>query len=143
MKTTVQIEWKDLKFGSKDTTISLIIRGNPSDEQILMLTKLKAAGTGFATLSSAQMDIDDYIEENHVEHEGVEYTVNPDGTVDVDPNQVTIEEAAAAEADNVTDLETERKRRGRRKKVEEPAPEPDPIDGDDLLPAITEDELPF
>lgn len=76
MKTTVKVEWKDLKFGAKDTTVTLVIKGDPTDEQILTLTKLKAAGTGYATLCSAQMDIDDYddeeLEENRVTLDDIE-----------------------------------------------------------------------
>lgn len=139
MKTTVRVEWKDLKFGAKETTVSLIIKGDPSDEQILTLTKLKAAGMGYATLATEQMDIDDYDEDDN-DHEGIAYTVENDGTVDVDPGQISIEDIetdadnddALPESDKVTDLASKRQQKAQ----EATRTDDKPMSKDD-------DDLPF
>lgn len=58
MKTTVKVEFGKVTFGDK-ITLPMEIKGDLTDEQILTITKLSAKA-GFATLSSAQMDIEDY-----------------------------------------------------------------------------------
>lgn len=60
MKTTVKVGFKDLKFGAKETTLPLVIKGDLSDAQKLALINIVGAGTGYAAISSAQADIDDY-----------------------------------------------------------------------------------
>jgi len=97
MKTKVKVEFGDIKFGNK-TVLPLVIKGDLTDGQILALTKLASAKDGFAVLSSAQMDMEDYDDRDEENvRDGVGYRQNSDGTVDVDRGkQLTIEDAAAA-----------------------------------------------
>lgn len=79
------------------------------------------------------MSIEDFYEEPT---EGLQYSVHPDGTVDVDHSQVTLDDVVETAASNVTDLAVEREKR--RKKEEAPAA------NDDLLPGVADDDdLPF
>ncbi|MEC0248866.1 hypothetical protein P4H65_24030 [Paenibacillus chitinolyticus] len=92
MKTTVKINFTDLNTNKKDEqVIKLTVRGDLSDEQILTLYKLKKQGVGFVDLYSAQTDIDDFAEDDD-DHEGIEYTVNNDGTAEVDSEQLSIDD---------------------------------------------------
>jgi hypothetical protein len=84
MKTTVKVGFKDLKFGAKETTLPLVIKGDLSDAQKLALINIAAAGTGFVVISSAQADIDDYDEEGDYTPDDKtrgSYKVASDGTV--------------------------------------------------------------
>lgn len=129
----IMAEFASLQRDSKKTALKFHIKGD-SEEKAIPLYRF--AGRNVAlNLQASQMSIDDYYGDET--HEGIEYSVNPDGTVDVDPNQLTMDEVAAA--DNVSDLEEARKKRGRRKK-DEPAEE---ASDDDELLAANEDELPF
>ncbi|WP_019536570.1 hypothetical protein [Paenibacillus ginsengihumi] len=129
----ITAEFASLQRDSKKTALKFAIKGD-SEEKAIKLYPFAGRNVTL-NLQASQMSIEDYYGDER--HEGVEYKVNGDGTVDVDTNQMTIDEATDTEPDNVADLETERKKRGRRKK-DEPA-ETD----DDALPAAGEDELPF
>lgn len=167
MKTKIAAYFNDFNAGAKDV-IKLEIRGELTDEQIVKLHKLKRNDV-IVTLESGQMDLEDY-EDDHegMQYEGMQYTVNQDGTVDVEQGQMTLEEAAAAAeqaqeqeqaeeqeqeqdgqgetSDKVTDIAQERKRRGRprkqdkeEKQEEQLAAAPD----DELPPLAGDDDLPF
>ncbi|UHA74419.1 hypothetical protein [Paenibacillus sp. 481] len=118
MKTQIQAYFNDFNAGAKKDVIKLEIRGKLTDEQIVKLHKLKGNEV-FVSLASGQMEIDDY-EQN--DHEGIQYKVNSDGSVDVPPAQVTIDEVTAAvdtdkAAETVADTD--------RKQSEESEPEPE------------------
>ncbi len=129
----VTAEFMNMQRDSKKTVMKFAIKGD-SEEKAQQLYRFAGRNVTLGVQPS-QMSIDEFYSEND-DREGIEYNVNPDGTVDVDENQLTIDDAAAA-ADNVADLETERKKRGRKKK-DEPADT-----DDDALPVVNEDELPF
>jgi len=95
MKTTVKINFTDFNTNKNDEqVIKLTVRGDLSDEQILTIYKLKKQGVGFVDLYSAQTDIDDFAEDED-DHEGIEYTVNSDGTAEVDSEQLSIDDVPA------------------------------------------------
>ncbi|MEY9091882.1 hypothetical protein [Paenibacillus sp. RC84] len=103
MKTTVKINFTDLNTDKKDEqVIKLTVRGDLSDEQILTLYKLKKQGIGFVDLYSAQTDIDDFAKDDD-DHEGIEYTVNGGGTVEVDADQLSIDDLPEENEDTKED----------------------------------------
>ncbi|MGG4498006.1 hypothetical protein [Brevibacillus reuszeri] len=88
MKTEVKALFKDFNAGEKKDVLKFELKGDMTDAQIVALHKLKG-GQVFVHISSSQMDIDDLDEESH---EGLQYSVNGDGTVVVPANQMTIDE---------------------------------------------------
>ncbi|MED1792828.1 hypothetical protein P4V54_09105 [Brevibacillus nitrificans] len=88
MKTEVKALFKDFNAGEKKDVLKFELKGDLTDAQLVALHKLKG-GQVFINISSSQMDLDDIDDE---EHEGVEYSVNGDGTVDVAPNQLSIDD---------------------------------------------------
>jgi hypothetical protein len=117
------------------------------------------------TVQPSQMSIEEFYADDH---DGLEYTVNADGTVDVPKDQLSFDEIAAAQdgdaadgdtqgtegveadqvaTDNVADLEKERKRRGRPKKNTYAYPTPDestPVaETDEDALSTPDDILPF
>lgn len=125
----VTAEFATLQRDSKKTVLKFAIKGDSEDKAVMLY---RHAGTNVTLhLEPSQMSIDDFYDEPAA---GLQYTVHRDGTVDVDQNQVTIDEVAAA-ADKVTDLEEERRKR--RKKDDSGAMD------DDLLPDVSDDDLPF
>ncbi|WP_068775809.1 hypothetical protein [Paenibacillus sp. FJAT-26967] len=109
MKTTVKINFTDFNTNNKnEQVIKLTVRGELSDEQILTIYKLKKQGVGFVDLFSAQTDIDDFeVEEEEEDHDGIEYTINGNGTVDADSDQVSIDDVpdeAAAKVEEQADI---------------------------------------
>ncbi|SDW79634.1 hypothetical protein [Paenibacillus sp. CF384] len=98
MKTILGVNFTKFNTNKKDETVlEFQVRGDLSDEQILALHKLKAAGQVTLGVGSSQMDIDDI--RSAVQHEGIRGTIDKDGSVNVDDGgrQLTLEEAAAAE----------------------------------------------
>ena len=152
----IQAEFATLQRDSKKTALKFNIKG---DNEKASAELYRLAGMNVElSLQSSQMSIDEFYDNDH---EGVQYTVNPDGTVEVDQGQITLEEAAAAAeqaqeqeadgqqgepSDKVADIAQERKRRGRprkqdkdEKQEEQPAAVPD----DELPPLAGDDDLPF
>src|SRR5690606_28790643 len=129
-----------LQRDSKKTALKFNIKGD-SEDKVIKFYPLAGRNVTL-NLAASQMSIDDYYEGE--DHEGLEYNVNPDGTVSVDPDQVTLEEAAAASevepevgeatvegnvGDKVTPIGSRRK-----KKEEEAAPASESQPDDDALP---------
>ncbi len=77
---------KNTKDANK-TVLDFILMGNPSTSNSHEFYQ-KAGQTVTLTITESQMSIED-LEEMH---EGVGYNVNGDGTVNVDPNQMTIDD---------------------------------------------------
>ncbi|EJW17596.1 hypothetical protein M5X00_16685 [Paenibacillus alvei] len=148
----IQAEFATLQRDSKKTALKFNIKG---DNEKASAEFYRMAGMNVTlSLQASQMSIDEFYDDDH---EGVQYTINPDGTVDMDPNQMTIDEAAAAaehqqeeetepdkepESEKVADITTARKRRGRQKKEEQPAA-PESSGEDELPPLASDDDLPF
>ncbi len=98
MQTKVATSFTKFNTNKKNETIlEFTVRGELTDEQIVRLHRLKAEGKGVIEIYSSQVTTDEY--EDQEEHRGIEYQRNPDGTVDVDPNQITLDEAANDEPD--------------------------------------------
>lgn len=107
MKTEVKALFKKFNANDKKDVIEFELKGDLSGDQLLALHKLKG-GQVFVHISSSQMDIEDLEGE---EHEGINYSVNGDGTVTVPANQMTIDElpktGQGEEASETLALETE------------------------------------
>lgn len=127
----VTAEFASLQRDSKKTTLKFAIKGDSEDQAVKLY---RYAGTNVTlSLEPSQMSIEDFYEEPDA---SPEYSVHPDGTVDVDHSQVTLDEVTEVAASNVTDLAAEREKR--RKKEEAPAA------NDDLLQGVADDDdLPF
>jgi len=67
---------------------ALFKKFNANDKKDVIESEFKG-GQVFVHISSSQMDMDDLDEESH---EGLQYSVNGDGTVIVPANQMTIDE---------------------------------------------------
>jgi hypothetical protein len=156
-------EFMNIQRDSKKTVMKFAIKGD-SEEKAQELYKFAGRNVKM-TVQPSQMSIEEFYEDDH---DGLEYTVNPDGTVDVPKDQLSFDEIAVAQdgdaadgdtqgtedeeadqsaTDNVADLEKERKRRGRPKKNAYAYPAPDestPDEGadEDALPT-PDDGLPF
>ncbi|WP_019123623.1 hypothetical protein [Brevibacillus massiliensis] len=113
-------EFMNIQRDSKKTVMKFAIKGD-SEEKAQELYKFAGRNVKM-TVQPSQMSIEEFYEEDH---EGLEYKVNGDGTVDVDSDQLSLDDVAAAKEEDdlpdevpekVADLEQERKRRGRQKK---------------------------
>jgi len=83
-------EFATLQRDSKKTVLKMNIKGDSEDKAVKLY---RYAGRNVTLkLQAAQMTVDEFY--NEEPHEGIEYRVNPDGTADVDQQQVTLEEAA-------------------------------------------------
>lgn len=151
----IQAEFATLQRDSKKTALKFNIKGD-NDKASAELYRLAGMNVELS-LQSSQMTIDEFYDDDH---EGVQYTVNPDGTVEVDQGQMTLEEAAAAAeqaqeqaeeqdqeqeetSDKVADIAQERKRRGRPKKSEAKEEQKAAAQADELPPLAGDDDLPF
>jgi hypothetical protein len=144
-------EFATLQRDSKKTVLKFAIKGDSEDKAVKLY---RHAGRNVTLrLQQSQMTIEEFYDD---EHDGLEYTVNADGTVDVDTDQLSMDDVAAAQeadelsddgSEKVADLEQERKRRGRPKKNAYAYPTPDEstkvaeIDEDAL--SNPDDSLPF
>jgi hypothetical protein len=112
MKTNIRAGFKDFKINNKgEASITLTVKAELTDEQILALHKLKSAGVVFTTISSAQTDIDDYEDEQPEPHQGITYKVDASGNVEADPNQVTFDELKTVDELPTDEVAQKRKRR--------------------------------
>jgi hypothetical protein len=82
----LNVEFKSIQRDSKKTTLKFNIKG---DSKVIQLYP-HAGRTVEITMAPSQMSVDDFYDGE--EHEGVEYKVKPDGTAEVVPNQITIDE---------------------------------------------------
>lgn len=147
----IQAEFASLQRDSKKTALKFNIKGD-NDKASSEYYKLAGMNVSL-TMQASQMTIDEFYDDDH---EGVQYTINQDGTVDVDPNQMTMDEVeppADQDAEdqepgqeekpsNVTDISEAPRKRGRPRKEEvkeKQAAEED----ENPLPPLSDDDLPF
>lgn len=146
----IQAEYASLQRDSKKTSLKFNIKG---DNEKASSEYYKLAGMNVnLTMQASQMSIDEFYDDDH---EGVQYKINQDGTVDVDPNQMTMDEVESpADQDaedqepgqeekpsNITDISEAPRKRGRPRKEEvkeKQAAEED----ENPLPPLS-DDLPF
>ncbi|TCZ76088.1 hypothetical protein E0485_14675 [Paenibacillus albiflavus] len=83
----VTAEFISMQRDSKKTVMKFGIKGD-SDEKAQQLYK-RAGCNVKLSVQPSQMSIDEYYDEPH---EGIKYSTNPDGTVDVDQDQVDMDE---------------------------------------------------
>lgn len=72
---------------SKKTVIEFVVKGDTSASHSFEFYRLAGSDVDL-TITESQMSIEEFRES----HEGIEYSVNEDGTVDADPNQVSFED---------------------------------------------------
>ena len=86
-------EFAKFQRDSKKTVLQFKVKGDSEEKS----TKLyNYAGSNVELLMQpSQMSIDDYYEGDH---EGIEYKVNQDGTTDIKPDQITIDDVVEKEA---------------------------------------------
>jgi len=94
MKTQVKAAFQDFNAGANKTIIKLEVKSELTDEQIVALHKLKKGSIVFVQIASGQVDIDDYEddENEHLERQGVPYSVDKSGAVEVQGNQMSIDD---------------------------------------------------
>jgi hypothetical protein len=73
---------------SKKTTLEFIVKGDTSAEQSFNFYK-KAGSDVTLNIIESQMSIDEFYDD---EHEGIEYKVEKDGTVNVNPDQLSMDD---------------------------------------------------
>jgi hypothetical protein len=78
---------------SKKTVLDFIVKGDTSADQSYEFYR-KAGSDVTLNIVESQMSIDEFYEDDH---EGLEYSVNGDGVVDVSDDQVSMDEVAASE----------------------------------------------
>lgn len=72
---------------SKKTVIEFVVKGDTSASHSFEFYRLAGSDVDL-TITESQMSIEEFRES----HEGIEYSVNGDGTVDADPNQVSFDD---------------------------------------------------
>ncbi|WP_145038617.1 hypothetical protein [Paenibacillus sp. Y412MC10] len=87
-------EFKKSAKDSKKTVLEFEVKGDSSAQQTFEFYK-KAGSDVILNITESQMSIDEFHEKQEEYREGVRGKINPDGTVEVDPNQVTLDEVAA------------------------------------------------
>jgi hypothetical protein len=80
-------EFSKTSKDSKKTVLEFIVKGDTSADQSFNFYK-KAGSDVTLSLIESQMSIDEFYEG----HEGVAYTVNKDGTAEVVPNQLSLDD---------------------------------------------------
>jgi len=81
---------------SKKTVLEFIVKGDASAENTFNFYK-RAGSDVTLKIVESQMSTDDYEDE---QHEGVQYTLNKDGTADVAPNQLSLDDVKEEETDS-------------------------------------------
>jgi hypothetical protein len=101
MRTSTRVFFKKLQKDDKKSVIQLELKGNINDKQMIALMNM-AGSIVDVDFITPQADIDDFEHDDETgadEHQGIKYTVNNDGSVDADPNQVTLDDIEAAQAE--------------------------------------------
>lgn len=85
----VTAEFKNIQRDDKKTVMKFFIKGD-SEEKAQQLYR-HAGRNVKLSVAPSQMSIDEFYGDD--EHEGINYSVNGDGTINVDENQLTIDDA--------------------------------------------------
>ncbi|MFM1655566.1 hypothetical protein ACI7RC_26235 [Brevibacillus sp. B_LB10_24] len=93
-------EFMNIQRDSKKTVMKFAIKGD-SEEKAQELYKFAGRNVKM-TVQPSQMSIDEFYGED--EHEGLEYSINPDGTVDVPDGQLSLDEVTAPESTDDDEL---------------------------------------
>lgn len=94
-------EFMNIQRDSKKTAVKFAIKGD-SEEKAQELYKYAGRNVKLSVQPS-QMSIDDFYDDDD-EHKGTEYSVNGDGTVDVDENQIDIFDAPVIPEDTEDEI---------------------------------------
>ncbi|MBT2735153.1 hypothetical protein [Bacillus sp. ISL-7] len=76
---------------SKKTVLEFIVKGDTSSDQSFDFYR-KAGSDVTLHITESQMSIDEFYDD--MQHEGVEYKINPDGTAEVKPDQLSLDDIA-------------------------------------------------
>ncbi|SMQ75922.1 hypothetical protein SAMN05444673_2568 [Bacillus sp. OV166] len=79
---------------SKKTALEFIVKGDTSADQSFNFYR-KAGSDVTLHVAESQMSIEEFYDSEQFEdgpHEGVEYKINPDGTAEVKPDQLTLDD---------------------------------------------------
>jgi hypothetical protein len=90
-------EFMNIQRDSKKTTMKFAIKGD-SEKKAQELYKFAGHNVKLSVQPS-QMSIEEFYEEDS--HDGIEYQVNPDGTVDAPEGQVSMDDIPTGEDDDV------------------------------------------
>lgn len=82
----INVEFKSIQRDSKKTTLKFNVKGD-SDEKMNKLYPF-AGRTVPLVIEPSQMSIDEFNEP----HEGIQYSIGKDGTAEVSPNQLSIDD---------------------------------------------------
>jgi hypothetical protein len=99
VEQSLTCEFSKTSKDSKKTVLEFIVKGDTSADQSYNFYR-KAGSDVTLSIIESQMSIDEFYDGDR--HDGVEYKVNPDGTADVAPNQLTLDDVEEDEP-----LETE------------------------------------
>lgn len=94
-------EFSKTSKDSKKTVLEFIVKGDTSADQSYNFYR-KAGSDVTLHITESQMSIDEFYDDDR--HDGVEYQVNPDGTADVKPDQLTLDDVEEVEEDLDSDL---------------------------------------
>lgn len=119
-------EFVSIQKDSKKTTLKFNIKGDSQDKVIKLYP---FAGRGVTLdLTPSQMSIDEFYDQ---EHEGIEYTVEKDGTAAVNPDQMSLKDVEKQEeAQGQAEPEPEKEQQ---KDAFSDDSNEDPFSDDDLL----------
>ncbi|WP_251029070.1 MULTISPECIES: hypothetical protein [unclassified Bacillus (in: firmicutes)] len=92
---TFNAEFVSVQKDSKKTTLKFNIKGDSDDKVIKLYPHAGRSVTLF--MEPSQMSVDDFYEED--DHEGIEYKIDKDGTANVTPNQMTLDDVDQEESD--------------------------------------------
>ncbi|MDF1997631.1 hypothetical protein [Peribacillus frigoritolerans] len=92
---TFNAEFVSVQKDSKKTTLKFNIKGDSDDKVIKLYPHAGRSVTLF--MEPSQMSVDDFYEED--DHEGFEYKIDKDGTANVSPNQMTLDELDQEESE--------------------------------------------
>lgn len=97
VKQKLTCEFSKTTKDSKKTVLEFIVKGDTSADESYNFYR-KAGSDVTLNIVESQMTIDEFYE---VEREGIEYSVNGDGTVSVPEGQVSMDDIPAGEPDDV------------------------------------------
>lgn len=84
----VTAEFVNIQRDDKKTVLKFALKGDSEDQAQALYSH--AGNTVPLTVKPSQMTVEEFYEED--EHEGLEYSVNRDGTVNVDSDQLSIDD---------------------------------------------------